>query len=250
MHNWYKEYKFHCEASIGNNVPAKIASALYLFFSILRTNPNQDANDILQEVSTRKSIPIEEMQKWIEQYDQDIFFENVIDQYNQEVQDTNQMTPETPKDKPNQPEKQVKSEPESKNKPKPSSISMDTISKYVLQHEGVGNQGKTPFRITNKRMRSWTRYKPNKDHIGFPIDQDKTSGSNFLYFKNPSDVITAIKMQFSNYANNPSRYGLPQSPTLENAIRKFDQSGADSKIKFLKNHIAGLDVRKPLKSFL
>ncbi len=131
--------------------------------------------------------------------------------------------------------------------PKPiPGISLGTIVQNVLTHENLDSK-QTPFRITNKKMRNWDTI------YGFKIDkafQPPANKKNFLYLKNQKDVVPAVTALFKKYNENPTKYNLPENPTLEQAIRMFDQSGANGKIAFLKKAIPGLDVTKKLKDFI
>lgn len=125
-------------------------------------------------------------------------------------------------------------------------MSLDKVINAILQHEGL-KQGQTPFRITHPSMRKWNNI------LGFPIDKNPNAPvnrQNFLYLENPSHVPLAVKKQFENYAANPSHYGLGPNPSLEDALRKFDQTNVNSKISFLKARLPGLDTNQPLKNFL
>lgn len=125
-------------------------------------------------------------------------------------------------------------------------ISFDDILNTVLRHEALLN-GQTPFRITNPSMKKW-----NTIH-GFEIDKNPQAPSNrqnFIFLKNPQEVPLAVKKQFVNYANNPQKYGLPNNPTLEDAIRTFDQSGSNGKMNFIKKNLPVVDFKIPLISYL
>ena len=123
------------------------------------------------------------------------------------------------------------------------------IVQWILKHEGVSGN-KTPTLITNPDMRNWTRLLNRKGdpNSGFKIKKDPKS--KFIHLENPGDVPKAVVEQFRRYEANPKKYEkLPPNPTLAQAIRVFDQSGATGKIKFLQDHIPGLDVNRPLKDF-
>jgi hypothetical protein len=125
-------------------------------------------------------------------------------------------------------------------------VSLDKIVQLVIKHEGI-NGGQTPFRITSPAMRRWNKI------YGYEIDKDikkPENKKNFLYLKRESDVVGAVRKVFENYAKNPGKYGMSKSVTLEQALRKFDQTGANGKISFLKRNIPGLDVSKPLVDFI
>lgn len=124
-------------------------------------------------------------------------------------------------------------------------ITQDDLIRHILQHEGLIEK-QTPFRYTNETMKKW-------DTIhGFEIDKTTPvpfNRRNFIFLKNPSDVPMAVKKQFENYLKKPSKYGLPKNPTLEDAIRVFDQSGADSKIQYLKEALPSIKPQDPLSKF-
>jgi len=125
------------------------------------------------------------------------------------------------------------------------SYNFDTIVNGILQHEGLV-KGQTPFRYTSPRMRKW-----NMIH-GFEIDKISPKPANrinFIFLKNPAEVPMAVKKRFENYTNAPHKYGLSSKPTLEEAIRVFDQTGADDKIKYLKQRTPSLNMQQPLKNF-
>ena len=113
----------------------------------------------------------------------------------------------------------------------------------LIKHEGL-EPGQTPFRITSDEMRTWSTIH------GLPIDWEKVPSKgreNFIYLKDANQVPIAVDTQFYKYYTNPKAYKLPKNPTIENAIRKFDQTGADGKIKYLKK--LGIDVSLPLGDF-
>jgi hypothetical protein len=100
----------------------------------------------------------------------------------------------------------------------------------VIQHEGL-EPYQTPFRITSEAMRNWKTihgYKINKEIV------PSKGRENFIYLLNQEDLFPAVRQQFMNYATNPKKYGLPQNPTVEQAVKVFDQTGAQGKLNFLK----------------
>lgn len=147
--------------------------------------------------------------------------------------------------KPVQQVQQPKTIPTVPTQPK-TTASIDRVIKVLLEHENL-LPGQTPFRITNPKMRKW-------EHImGFHINKNPKaplSRKNFLYLKNPSEVPIAVKKLLTNYSRNPSQYGLSQNPSLAEALRKFDQTGAGGKLAFLKSEIPDLNVNAPLKNFI
>lgn len=105
------------------------------------------------------------------------------------------------------------------------------MSKFIdsiIEHEGVkGNQ--TPFRITDPKMRKWVSMFDKTNKIELDPNAKKAPGTeNFLYTKRPEDVKPAVAEQFRLYAEREP--GI----TVERAVRKFDQTGADGKLKFLE----------------
>lgn len=131
-------------------------------------------------------------------------------------------------------------------KPKADKTEFNNIIQAILQHESLV-PGQTPFRITNPNMKKW-----NKIH-GFQIDKNPEAPmnrQNFIFLKNPNEVPIAVKKQFENYAYNPQKYGLPKNPTLEDALRLFDQTGAKGKMAFIKNKFPFIDFQTPLLSLL
>ena len=115
----------------------------------------------------------------------------------------------------------------------------------ILKHENLVS-GQTPFKITSPEMRKW-------NHVyGYDIDKNPKNAKGregFLFLVNPEDVPKAVRVLFNRYKDSPTKYKLPNNPTLRQAIEKFDQSGAAGKIKFLKGIFQDLDVSKPLSDF-
>ena len=129
------------------------------------------------------------------------------------------------------------------NKKMDRNIDIDVIIELIIEHEGlVPNQ--TPFRIVNDIMANW-------DHIfGYEIDKSiiKPKGrENFIFLKNLGDVFLSVRHQFYNYSINPGRYGLKEDCNIVEAIRLFDQSGANGKIVFLKSRISDFDENIELR---
>jgi len=140
---------------------------------------------------------------------------------------------------------QIKQKETPKAKPAGQSVKLHTIVTHILKHENLLPH-QTPFRITNREMRRWNRI------MGFPVNKQPNAPSNrknFIFLKNHQDVVPAVTKLLENYANDPGRYGLPNNPTLRQAIKKFDQTNSIYKIKFLKEEIPHLNVDKPLKDF-
>lgn len=125
-------------------------------------------------------------------------------------------------------------------------LNFNHVINLILQHEGLLPK-QTPFRITNPEMKRWNNI------LGFKVDKSEIpppERKNFIFLENPNDVPKAVRKQFQNYANNPSKYGLKPNVTLKDALAKFDQSGVKGKIEFLLKNIPNLDLNKPLKEFL
>jgi hypothetical protein len=114
----------------------------------------------------------------------------------------------------------------------------------ILEHENLAS-GQTPFRITNPKMAKWTSM--FDDTLRSPLDPNakKPKGrENFLYVPEgmEANVPGMVREQFRRYeARNPSI-------TLEKAVKIFDQTGADSKLSFLKER--GYDPKDRLSNFL
>ena len=128
--------------------------------------------------------------------------------------------------------------------PVASQIDIDGLVKAIIQHEGLLPK-QTPFRITSPEMKKWTSIH------GFKIDRTspKPKGrENFIFLVNAADVSKAIKKQLSNYATNPSRYGLGDTPSIKDALKVFDQTGVSSKIAFLNKELPDLDIEESLES--
>jgi hypothetical protein len=94
-------------------------------------------------------------------------------------------------------------------------------------------------------MRKW------KTIHGFEIDNTSPrphSRRNFIFLKNPEEVPKAVQKQFSNYSTSPARYSLSETPTLEEAIRKFDQDKPVEKMKFLRTKFPEIRFDAPLST--
>lgn len=112
----------------------------------------------------------------------------------------------------------------------------------IVKHEGL-EPGQTPFRITNPEMAKWKTIHGKK--INHKAVKSK-GRENFFYLEKPDEVKPAVEQQFKNYYQVPAKYNLPSNPTVEQAVRVFDQSGADGKLKMLKDN--GVDVSQPLSN--
>lgn len=123
---------------------------------------------------------------------------------------------------------------------------MGMLAQGVQTHEGL-EPGQTPFRITSDNMAKWQSMFDDTIRLGLDPEASKSPGREaFLYAKNPDDVFPAIIEQFRRYTYNPEKYGLPEDPTVEQAIRVFDQTGADDKIAFLQEEL-GIDPSVSLR---
>jgi hypothetical protein len=123
---------------------------------------------------------------------------------------------------------------------------LQQITQFIIKHEGL-EPNQTPIRITNPKMSKWTSI--YDDTIKIQLDPNAAKGKgrqNFLYLKNQEDLVPLITEQFRRYSEKPAKYGLPENPTLEQAIRVFDQTGADNKISYIQK--MGIDPNTPLKN--
>ena len=130
-------------------------------------------------------------------------------------------------------------------------ISLNDFVSVIIQHENpIPKQ--TPFRITNEKMRNW-----NTIH-GFPTDRFnpsyqervKLNRQNFIFVKNPQHVFPAVVIQLKKYVANPAKYELPPNPTIKDAIYKFDQTGANGKIKYIQQKLPNININAPLSSLI
>ena len=119
-------------------------------------------------------------------------------------------------------------------------ITLEALAKEIINHEDL-IPFQTPFRIDEEgEMRKW------RNIHGFKIDWVKnknapSSRRNFIFLKSQEDLLPAVVAQFRSY----QRKGL----NLEKAIRKFDQTGADGKIEFLKKKFPNLDISQKISAF-
>ena len=110
----------------------------------------------------------------------------------------------------------------------------------IIQHEGL-EPYQTPFKITSEEMRNW------KTIHGYKINQKAKPSKgreNFIYLEKQEELKPSVEQQFTNYVLKPKEFGLKENPTLAEAVKVFDQTGAEGKIKFLKDN--GIDVNKSL----
>src|SRR5262249_14692933 len=93
-------------------------------------------------------------------------------------------------------------------------------------------------RITNPKMREW------KNIQGIPIDKNANPPANRtnFFFVQPGMEKEVIKRQWKNYFINPSKYGLSDTNTIEQMIKKFDQQNPQNKIHILRNDGVDLGV--------
>lgn len=122
------------------------------------------------------------------------------------------------------------------------------FAEAIKTHEGLSPR-QTPYKATHPSMLGWESM--YDDSIGMELDPNaqKAPGTeNFLYAKRQEDIIPGIIQQFRNYARRPKDFGLPEDPTVEQAVRIFDQTGADGKIKYLAKK--GIDVSMSLSELL
>jgi len=111
------------------------------------------------------------------------------------------------------------------------------LGSTIEQHEGLEAK-QTPFRITNPGMAKWqTMFDDTLKVILDPLAKKGKSRQNFLYVKNQEDVVPMIIEQLRRYAYNNKEWGLPDNPTLGDVIRKFDQTGAEDKLKFIEEQM-------------
>lgn len=89
-------------------------------------------------------------------------------------------------------------------------------------------------------MRQW-------NHIyGFEVDKNnpKTPHTkNFFYLKRSEDVVPAVKALFKKYV---IKYN---DPTLEKAIRIFDQEHPDAKMSFILRNMPSVDMKAKLSTY-
>lgn len=121
-----------------------------------------------------------------------------------------------------------------------SAITLENICKEIIKHENL-IPFQTPFRIDEAgKMRAWK-------HIqGFEIDWEKNAKApkerrNFIFLKNQEDLLPAVIRQFRSYQR--------QGYNFEEGVRKFDQTGANGKLKYLKEKFPNLDVSSEISAF-
>lgn len=216
--DWYKVAKIQQEAGIKDMLPAALVMALIavlggsaIWNAAQKFNVEED--DIEQALSNPKVM--------------------------QSLQKENYPEPKQLK-QPEQPK-----QPELSNKPSSNPVTFDQILPTIFEHEGLLPK-QTPFRIMNDTMRKW-----NTIH-GFPIDKTTPvpkDRRNFFFLQDSDDVPKAIRQQFVNYYTNPTKYKLSSEPTLDEAIRKFDQENPDGKMKLILSNFPNIDFKIPLRNF-
>ena len=115
------------------------------------------------------------------------------------------------------------------------------LANAIATHEGL-EPFQTPFKITNDEMRKW-----NTIH-GFKINKKVVPSKGregFLYLQRQEDLMPAIIAQLKSYTTKTKQFGLPDNPTIEDAIRIFDQTGAKGKLEFLQKN--NIDTKFKLK---
>ena len=123
----------------------------------------------------------------------------------------------------------------------PESIQKVAIPKnftdLVIEHEDLV-PFQTPFRITSDGMGKWVSMFDDTLTVQLdPAFNKPEDRKNFLFLKNQDDLSPAVEEQFRRYAErNP---GI----SITDAIRIFDQTGADGKIDFLKKRGINTDAQ-------
>lgn len=116
------------------------------------------------------------------------------------------------------------------------------FTSLIMQHEGL-EPGQTPFRITDKSMKNWTSMFDDTIKTRLNPKAKKSPGrENFLYTQKPEDVEPAVREQFRRY--DKRKKGI----SVEDAVRTFDQTGADGKLDYLKKN--GIDPKSRLADHL
>lgn len=118
---------------------------------------------------------------------------------------------------------------------------------YIIEHENL-QPNQLPFRVTDdgvkyskgkRPMREWTSM--FDDTIKTPLDPKakKAKGTeNFLYTTDEKHKKPAVEEQFRRY--DEGEPGI----SVDKAVRKFDQTGAEGKLKYLKQN--GIDPKSKL----
>ena len=112
----------------------------------------------------------------------------------------------------------------------------------IIKHEGL-EPNQTPFRITDPKMSKWTSMFDDTIKLKLNPKASKSKGrENFLYTEKPEDVQRGVEEQFKRYKKRKA--GI----SVEDAVKIFDQSGSDGKLKFLKKQ--GIDTKKKLDDYV
>ena len=109
-------------------------------------------------------------------------------------------------------------------------MSYKKFIKKVIEHEGL-EPYQTPFRINkdNPKMKDWTSMFDDTIKTKLNPKAKKSKGrENFLYAEKKEDVEPAVTEQFDRY------HKRKKDITIEDAIKIFDQTGAEDKLKFLE----------------
>jgi hypothetical protein len=122
---------------------------------------------------------------------------------------------------------------------------MPDFTDIILKHENLEPK-QTPFRITDPSMKKWVSMFDDTMKLKLDPKAKKSEGrEEFLYLQNQEDLKPAVTEQFRRYYTNPRKYKLSKDVSVAEAVRKFDQTGADGKIEYLKQN--GIDTSKPLR---
>lgn len=109
-------------------------------------------------------------------------------------------------------------------------MSYKTFIKKTIEHEGL-EPNQTPFRITSEKMRNWTSMFDDTIKTKLNPKAKKSKGrENFLYVEKKEDVEPAVSEQFSRYEKRKPDI------TVDEAVRTFDQTGAEGKLKYLEEN--------------
>ena len=230
--NWYKytiteqQNNIEKEAGFFSNISSQIALAISLLLG--GASSAYAANEAKLPVVVVQNLDVQRLKQAKTPEERKAILRQIVEDASKNVQ-----TVQQPKVK----------QPIKKNAP--ANVNLDQIISLMLSHENLIPK-QTPFRITNKKMRTWDTI------YGFPIDKSPNAPANrknFIYLKNPGDVVPAVKKLMERYKTSPGRYSLPANPTLRQAIEKFDQSNARGKIEKMKASNPKINFDAPLSSF-
>ena len=130
-------------------------------------------------------------------------------------------------------------------------IWQETLSNNIMMHEGL-EPLQLPFRITSPEMGKWSSM--FDDEVGGKLKLNakaiKAPGrEKFLYVTKQEDVLRGISIQFKRYATHKNyeewRLKHGGEPTIADAVKLFDQTGADGKLTYLQK--SGIDTNTKLK---